>query len=119
MHLIQDKNIFQLQEWRKLLIKKKKPYIHSRRFTLPDLTLARHARKESLAEATQKLSSKLLIKLRYYANNLIINLTILDNSRKPSQCSISQFRSTRKTLIETNDELLGDIKRVRIIRRRH
>lgn len=101
-----------------MLIKKKKPIIHSRRITLPDLTLARHARRETLAETTQKLSSKLLIKHKYYTYYLIISLIILDNSRNQSQSSISQLSSTRKTLIEKNDDL-GDIKRVRIIRRRH
>lgn len=55
--------MFQLHEWKKLLIKKEKAsYINSRRLTLPDLTLAKHVRRESMAEATLKMTSKLLFK---------------------------------------------------------
>lgn len=56
--------MFQLHEWKKFFIQKEKSYAHSRRLTLADLTLAKHARRESLAEATQKLTSKFL--LLYY-----------------------------------------------------
>jgi len=84
-----------LQEWKKVFVKKEKPYNYSRRLTLPDLTIARHARRESLAEAK-------------FANR----------SRKMSQSNISQFRNRRNS-IERNDDPSGDMKRVHIIRRRH
>ncbi|XP_026813767.1 uncharacterized protein LOC113554218 [Rhopalosiphum maidis] len=87
-----------LQDWKKSFIQKEKAYNRSRRLTLPDLTLAKHARRESLAESTQKLTNR---------------------PRKMSQCNISQFKSMRKNSFERNEELLGDSKRVHIIRRRH
>ncbi|CAI6351014.1 unnamed protein product [Macrosiphum euphorbiae] len=85
-----------LHDWKKSFIQKEKA--HSRRLTLPDLTLAKHARRESLAESTQKHTNR---------------------PRKMSQCNISQFKSMRKSSFERNEELLGDSKRVHIIRRRH
>lgn len=42
-----------------MFIQKQKSSLHSRRPTLPDLTLAKHARRESLAEGMLKLTSKL------------------------------------------------------------
>ncbi|XP_025209086.1 uncharacterized protein LOC112604326 [Melanaphis sacchari] len=89
---------YKLQDWKKSFIQKEKAYIRSRRLTLPDLTLAKHARRESLAESTQKLTNR---------------------PRKMSQCNISQFKSMRKNSFEKNEELSGDSKRVHIIRRRH
>ncbi|KAL4132346.1 hypothetical protein QTP88_009514 [Uroleucon formosanum] len=85
-----------LHDWKKSFIQKEKP--HSRRLTLPDLTLAKHARRESLAESSQKHTNR---------------------PRKISQCNISQFKSMRKSSFERNEELLGDSKRAHIIRRRH
>ncbi|XP_022167294.1 uncharacterized protein LOC111031581 [Myzus persicae] len=87
-----------LHDWKKSFIQKEKEYTQSRRLTLPDLTLAKHARRESLAESTQKHTNR---------------------PRKMSQCNISQFKSMRKSSFEKNEELSGDSKRVHIIRRRH
>lgn len=79
--------------------------------------MAKHARRESLAESTQKHTSN------YLKNNTIREvltvLNILDRPRKMSQCNISQFKSMRKSSFEKNEELSGDSKRVHIIRRRH
>ncbi|CAH1709664.1 uncharacterized protein LOC114119468 [Aphis gossypii] len=89
---------YKLHDWKKSFIQKEKAYTRSRRLTLPDLTLAKHARRESLAESTQKLTNR---------------------PKKMSQCNISQFKSIRKNSFERNEELLGDSKRVHLIRRRH
>lgn len=56
--------IFQFDDWKKSIIQKEKTDNHSRRLTLPDLTLAKHARRESLAESTQKNISKYLKKIQ-------------------------------------------------------
>ncbi|XP_015368235.1 PREDICTED: uncharacterized protein LOC107164795 [Diuraphis noxia] len=87
-----------LHDWENSIIQKEKADTHSRRLTLPDLTLAKHARRESLAESAQKH---------------------MNHPKKMPQCNISQFKNMRKSSFEKNEELIGDSKRVHIIRRRH
>lgn len=66
--------LFQLQQWKRLPLQKdqRAAYNGSRRLTLPDLTLAKHARRESLAEASLKSSSewKFSIKTTSYARSI-------------------------------------------------
>jgi len=55
----------------------------------------------------------------YSSEDLTNVLKNLDHPKKMSQCNISQFKNMRKSSFEKNEELLGDSKRVHIIRRRH
>lgn len=54
-----------LQDWKKSFILKEKADTYSRRPTLPDLTWAKHARRESLAESTQNHKNRALTMSQY------------------------------------------------------
>ncbi|VVC37328.1 Hypothetical protein CINCED_3A006926 [Cinara cedri] len=93
----QPANVPENLDWSESLGQREAMYANNRRLTLPDLTLARHARRESLAENAQNMPNR---------------------PRKMYQC-VSKFRKMRKNSFERNDDSVGETKRAHIIRRRH